>query len=60
MVERQASLIAFDEIKDLRIGLTVLLCSSCRALDRLGYDFDENPALSQWWEKHQSIDRGAT
>ena len=35
---------------------TPLLCSACRALERLGYDFDENPLLSQWWAKHQEED----
>lgn len=33
-----------------------LLCSACRVLERLGYDFDENPALSVWWAKHQEED----
>ena len=33
-----------------------LLCSACRVLDRLGYDFDENPALSKWWDKHKKED----
>lgn len=33
-----------------------LLCSACRALERLGYDFDENPELSEWWDKHKTED----
>ena len=33
-----------------------LLCSTCRVLDRLGYDFDENPRLSEWWDKHKRED----
>lgn len=33
-----------------------LLCSACRALDRLGFDFDENPELSDWWAKHKKED----
>jgi len=33
-----------------------LLCSACRVLARMGYDFDENPALSVWWEKHKQQD----
>lgn len=33
-----------------------LLCSACRTLERLGYDFDENPALSNWWAEHKAID----
>lgn len=36
--------------------LTALLCSTCRVLTRLGYDFDENPALSVWWEAHKKED----
>lgn len=35
---------------------TALLCSACRVLTRMGYDFDENPALSQWWAAHQKED----
>ena len=33
-----------------------LLCSAARALERLGYDFDENPELSEWWDKHKKED----
>lgn len=33
-----------------------LLCSACRALERFGYDFDENPELSEWWAKHKAED----
>lgn len=33
-----------------------MLCSACRALERLGYDFDENPELSEWWDKHKKED----
>lgn len=33
-----------------------LICSACRALQRMGYDFDENPALSVWWESHKIQD----
>lgn len=33
-----------------------LLCSACRALERFGYDFDENPALSVWWSNHKAED----
>ena len=35
----------------------VLLCSACRVLERLGYDFEENPALSIWWDKHKRLDQ---
>jgi hypothetical protein len=33
-----------------------LLCSACRALERLGYDFDENAELSEWWDAHKKAD----
>jgi hypothetical protein len=33
-----------------------LLCSACRVLERMGYDFDENPTLSVWWEQHKRDD----
>ncbi len=33
-----------------------LLCSACRVLARMGYDFDENPALSVWWAAHKQRD----
>ena len=35
---------------------TPLLCAACRALERLGYDFDENPELSEFWAKHKKED----
>lgn len=34
----------------------VLLCSACRSLERMGYDFEENPALSIWWDNHKKED----
>lgn len=37
-------------------SMSVLLCSACRTLERLGYDFDENPELSEWWDKHKKAD----
>lgn len=33
-----------------------LLCSACRALKRMGYDFGENPLLDEWWHQHQIED----
>lgn len=33
-----------------------LLCAACRALKRLGHDFDENHELSKWWSEHQKED----
>lgn len=46
-----------EQLKDMeKERIDALLCSACRVLTRLGYDFDENPALSAWWEKHQKKD----
>jgi hypothetical protein len=39
-----------------QIEVDVLLCSACRVLARLGYDFEENPALSRWWDTHKKKD----
>ena len=33
-----------------------LLCSACRALENLGFDFDLNPELSRWWDNHKKED----
>ena len=33
-----------------------LICSACRALAQYGYDFDLNPALSEWWTAHEAQD----
>lgn len=38
---------------DMSISHAALLCSACRVLERLGYDFEENPALSLWWDDHK-------
>ena len=38
-----------DEMKEM-------LCSACRVLERNNYDFDENPLLSKWWDKHKKED----
>lgn len=39
-----------------RKELEPLLCSACTALERLGYDFAENPALDGWHAKHKALD----
>lgn len=39
-----------------KVRIDALLCSACRVLKRLGYDFEENPALSAWWAEHQRKD----
>lgn len=42
-----------------KVTYAQMLCAACRVLTRLGYDFDENPALSQWWDKHKEDDANA-
>lgn len=42
--------------KNLEERYKSMLCSACRALERMGYDFDENPALSEWWDAHKRED----
>ena len=36
--------------------LSSLLCSACRELESKNYDFDKNPALSEWWAEHKRAD----
>ena len=38
------------------VTMKQLLCASCKVLTRYDYDFDENPALSQWWDEHEKED----
>lgn len=45
-----------EPVMAVPLTMTQLLCSACRALDRLGYDFGENPALDQWWDAHKRAD----
>lgn len=33
-----------------------LLCSACKALEDMGFDFSKNPSLDQWWDKHTKRD----
>lgn len=33
-----------------------LLCSACAALERYGYNFQENPSLDRWWDAHKKAD----
>lgn len=54
--ENRAVEAAREEVRKLIFQPSELLCSACRALARLGYDFDENPALSRWWEEHKKED----
>ena len=37
--------------------LEELLCSTCRVLEKDGFDFDTNPLLSRWWDKHKKEDQ---
>lgn len=46
-----------DNIKSLYVKrLESMLCSACRTLERGGFDFDENPMLSEWWAAHKAED----
>ena len=36
--------------------LEVLLCSACRSLVSLGFDFGVNPELDRWWAGHERKD----
>ena len=47
---------AENEMIQVKASLKILLCSACRTLERYGYDFDENPTLSQWWDRHKKED----
>lgn len=39
-----------------RLKWEALLCSACRALEDFKFDFDKNPELSRWWDKHKQED----
>lgn len=45
----------FDDYHDPSVMRSVL-CSVCRMLEEDGYDFDKNPALSEWWSTHKELD----
>lgn len=36
--------------------LESMLCSACRSLEVADFDFDVNPMLSEWWDKHKKAD----
>lgn len=38
-------------------NLEILLCSACRSLEERGFDFETNPALSIFWDKHKKKDQ---
>ena len=52
--------VAGQTFTQARVTVNQLLCSACRTLERMGYDMDENPALSQWWENHKGKDDAGT
>jgi hypothetical protein len=45
-----------DKLKKENDILESMLCSACRVLAAKNYCFDENPRLSEWWDKHQKED----
>jgi hypothetical protein len=47
-----------EEVANAKFGRRApsLLCSACRALEQFGFDFDTNPELSEWWDKHKKED----
>jgi len=53
--EYQSRIDAENRAKELEV-MKEMLCSSCRVLEREGYDFDENPLLSKWWDNHKKED----
>lgn len=40
-------------IQDLKI----LTCSACRALEERNFDFDSNPMIRAFWERHKKYDQ---
>ena len=42
--------------KDEAAKWEALLCSACRSLEHVEFDFDVNPELSRWWDKHKKED----
>jgi len=36
--------------------LEILLCSACRVLAGMGFDFGTNPDLDRWWDAHDKED----
>lgn len=50
---------SFDEtprLKNQIDRLEEMLCSTCRVLEEQKFDFDKNPQLSKWWDKHKKED----
>lgn len=55
---REPEPIVITDTRQVR-KLESMLCSACRVLEKQGFDFDENPRLSEWWAKHQREDEKA-
>ena len=45
-----------DELRKEPKSKEALICSACRALEDFGFDFDKNPELSIWWDRHKKAD----
>ena len=46
----------YDKLRNDLASKEALICSACRALEEFGFDFDLNPELSVWWDKHKQDD----
>lgn len=33
-----------------------MLCSACRSLEKVNFDFGVNPMLDKWWAQHKAVD----
>jgi hypothetical protein len=44
------------EVRAERSKLEILLCSACRVLAGMGFDFGTNPGLDRWWDAHEKED----
>lgn len=48
---------SYDDVeRDRKRASDALLCSACRSLEQLGFDFDTNPELSRFWADHKVRD----
>lgn len=46
-----------NELKQSENEFTAMLCSACKTLEALGFDFGTNPLLDRWWTAHKEEDR---
>lgn len=56
LMRRSQVISEISKLEKKRDELTEMLCSTCRVLERVKFDFDENPQLSKWWDKHKRED----